>query len=174
MMLLQCKTCKELLPDENFYANKKTKSGKQYHCKQCSHINLKEWRKKNPEKLSAINRRKYQKNKEKLKEAAKGRYENYRQDPAFKERYRKQRIKSVYGMTWETYCGWVAWQGNRCAICRVEFDREDWKRRPNVDHCHETGRVRGVLCNKCNIGLGAFNDQAEHLLNAERYLRGLR
>ena len=54
-------------------------------------------------------------------------------------------------------------QGGACAICQV---------RPaeHVDHDHETGAVRGILCFTCNVGLGNFGDEPERLLLAHRYL----
>ena len=46
-----------------------------------------------------------------------------------------------------------------------------YKRQHAIDHCHETGRVRGVLCLKCNLGVGYFRDNITHLLRAVEYLQ---
>jgi predicted nucleic acid-binding Zn ribbon protein len=75
----------------------------------------------------------------------------------------------LYGITIEEFEARLASQGNRCAICRTE----EWSGKgPHVDHDHATGHVRGVLCHKCNLGLGKFNDDPELLRAAIRYLEG--
>ncbi|MFL6101496.1 MAG: endonuclease VII domain-containing protein [Actinomycetales bacterium] len=58
-------------------------------------------------------------------------------------------------------------QGRMCLICLRPLGDK-----PHVDHCHETGEVRGVLCFNCNGGLGQFRDDKELLLRAVRYLDG--
>jgi hypothetical protein len=70
-------------------------------------------------------------------------------------------------------------QGGRCAICRQEpspvapgGSRRFTHGELVVDHCHETGRVRGLLCDLCNKGLGQFGDSAERLRAALGYLTG--
>lgn len=60
-------------------------------------------------------------------------------------------------------------QGGVCAICGGPPDGR-WKRF-HVDHCHKTGRVRGLLCRKCNNGLGNFGDSVETMRKAIAYLR---
>jgi hypothetical protein len=57
--------------------------------------------------------------------------------------------------------------GGVCDICSVKFKNKE----PYVDHCHSTGRVRGLLCNDCNVGLGRFKDNDTLLINAIKYLR---
>ena len=59
-------------------------------------------------------------------------------------------------------------QNGRCAIC--EDDLVFKKGGASVDHCHRTGRVRGLLCKHCNVGLGHFRDNVSRLENAIRYL----
>lgn len=60
-------------------------------------------------------------------------------------------------------------QGRRCAICRSDSPRS--KKHWHTDHCHETGRVRGILCASCNRGLGAFRDEIVTMEHAIQYLR---
>lgn len=57
-------------------------------------------------------------------------------------------------------------QEHICAICK----RSD-SRHLSLDHCHVTGKVRKFLCDKCNLGLGKFEDNIESLLNAVKYLK---
>lgn len=60
-------------------------------------------------------------------------------------------------------------QQGRCAICGAELDRTKSKD-IHVDHNHETGKVRGLLCSACNRGLGFFKENPETLLDAFHYL----
>ena len=60
-----------------------------------------------------------------------------------------------------------------CPICGILFSHhtsEDRKTQPVVDHDHTTGKVRGILCNRCNSGLGLFKDNKTSLENAITYL----
>jgi len=68
-------------------------------------------------------------------------------------------------------------QGGVCAICNVQLTYE--KAEPNkkgdvvcVDHCHTTGEIRGILCRKCNVGIGKFDDNPDLLVEAAKYLKG--
>jgi hypothetical protein len=56
-------------------------------------------------------------------------------------------------------------QGRKCAICETPFSSS-----PSIDHSHKTGKVRGLLCHKCNLGLGNFGDSVVRLLGAAKYL----
>jgi hypothetical protein len=76
------------------------------------------------------------------------------------------RLFQKYGLTPGDVERMKAEQGGLCAICR----RQDaW--RLVVDHCHDTGRVRGLLCDRCNQALGALGDRVEALERALHYLR---
>ena len=63
-------------------------------------------------------------------------------------------------------------QNERCAICGTEVfgTRNGRVTYPHVDHDHDTGKVRGLLCHKCNSGLGFFDDCPEIMLEAVAYL----
>ncbi len=76
----------------------------------------------------------------------------------------------LYGITPDEYQAMLAKQDDRCAICRADVPggKGGW----HVDHCHETKRVRGLLCHCCNIMLGQAQDDPERLEAAARYLRG--
>ena len=76
----------------------------------------------------------------------------------------RQRLWS-YGLTPEEYNKMLTESGGRCAICGESFEDT-----PRIDHCHTTGKVRGLLCHNCNVGLGHFKDSTENLLKAVEYL----
>lgn len=76
----------------------------------------------------------------------------------------------AYGLTLDDYTAMLTAQGGRCAICGAASS-DATKRRLAVDHCHGTGRVRGLLCGKCNIGIGQFNHDPDLLTKAIEYLR---
>ena len=73
-------------------------------------------------------------------------------------------IKS-YGLSLEAYNALFDTQNGLCKICGCTS-----KRRLAVDHCHKTGRIRGLLCFKCNMGLGYFQDNKDLLIKASEYL----
>lgn len=79
------------------------------------------------------------------------------------------RIKSLYGITLDQKNEMFAEQGGSCKICKTPFGSEK-KYLPHIDHDHATGKVRGLLCDYCNRGLGAFKDNIESLKNAISYL----
>lgn len=79
----------------------------------------------------------------------------------------------LYGLTRAERAALEAAQGGVCAICgdgESAFHQSGTKRRLCVDHDHHTGRVRGLLCNRCNIMLGRVNDDIEVLRRAIAYL----
>ena len=72
-----------------------------------------------------------------------------------------------YGLTPITWAEIFNAQGKKCAICRTE---DNGKKRFHVDHCHETGKVRGSLCTKCNVGIGGLKDDPQVVYEAYLYL----
>lgn len=93
-----------------------------------------------------------------------------------RERYRRSKkntaLKSMYGITLEEYDTMRVVQDHRCLICNDhELEVAAKHKTLYVDHCHTTGKVRGLLCHNCNIGLGNFRDNEERLLSAIEYLR---
>ena len=74
-----------------------------------------------------------------------------------------------YGLTLDDYDRLWARQVGRCAVCRREPGAKKLDRL-HVDHDHASGRVRGLLCGRCNVGLGAFGDDAERMRAAALYV----
>lgn len=83
-----------------------------------------------------------------------------------KELNRLYQKKHKYGLNKEEYYSLFKSQQNKCAICGASFDET----KAFVDHSHLSGKVRGLLCTKCNILLGMANDNIEILKSAIRYL----
>jgi hypothetical protein len=80
---------------------------------------------------------------------------------------RRARLKGKYGLTVEQFDAMLADQGGTCAICGTDQPgTKGWC----VDHCHHTGRVRGVLCTPCNTGIGQMKDDPARLRAAAAYL----
>jgi hypothetical protein len=79
-------------------------------------------------------------------------------------------IERAYGITLKEYENLYIKQNGMCAICHHP---EPVKSRLflAVDHDHKTGKVRGLLCSKCNMAIGSFGDSVEYLLSAIRYLK---
>lgn len=82
-------------------------------------------------------------------------------------------LKQRYGITVDEYHAIIASQNFACAICEVEIpDKLEYKgKRPvAVDHNHETGEVRGILCSSCNLVLGYARENTHTLYKAIVYL----
>lgn len=80
---------------------------------------------------------------------------------------RNGHLKKLYGITIAEYDALWKSQGEGCAIC----GRSQQTRRFPVDHDHETGAVRGILCDQCNLGLGHANDSISTLEAMVAYLK---
>jgi hypothetical protein len=79
---------------------------------------------------------------------------------------REERLKQVYGLSLQDYNAMVAQQGGVCRVCKTRPARPLF-----VDHCHASGRVRGLLCHPCNAALGFMRDDPVIAAAAAEYLR---
>lgn len=120
-----------------------------------------EYWKKNKDKILASHREYYVANKEKISEYRK---QYYAKNSDLK---RSNEYKRKYGITIEQYDELLARQNNVCAICKFPCKTG---RRLAVDHCHETGKIRGLLCHDCNTGIGKLKESPDLLLQAHKYL----
>lgn len=132
---------------------------------------MREWRAKNKEKNAKYQQeytKRYRKeNKEKLNAAnKKWREENKEQDNFVME---TARLKRKYNLAREDYETLIESQNNCCKICGLPA-KNNTQGKLYVDHCHTTGKVRGLLCMKCNTALGLLNDNKELLKEMIDYL----
>lgn len=144
----KCNKCKESKSLEDFSKAQKSKDGRTAMCKLCLYTKRKEERKKDPERFAQYR-----------KEYKKGNFDSYRET----------KLKNKFGVTLEWYDEKLAAQNNRCAICAAHVSV--LSKNLAVDHCHTTGNVRGLLCAKCNLGIGILNDDINILQNAIEYLK---
>jgi hypothetical protein len=86
---------------------------------------------------------------------------------AHPEKIKATWLKGRYGLSLSSFNAMLDEQNSQCAICRVDFSSAI---RPNVDHDHMTGAVRGLLCSNCNKGIGFLGDQASTVAAAVQYL----
>lgn len=152
---------------------------------------LKSRRSRSPEENREYMRDYYQRNKERYQQYRKDtaerrnarRRERYAEDPDYraecirlsklrdKESVRDYRLRKEFGITSAEYDEQLRRQGGGCAICRAPV-ADERGHRLHVDHCHATGRFRGILCGECNLGIGKFKDDPDLLIRAAAYLGG--
>ncbi len=137
----RCCTCTTEKPLGEYYKENGRLDGLSPACKVCSNKRAKLYRKTNKEHVSKLDRKSY--------------------------------LKLTYGITQVQYKDMLKEQNGVCSICGLlESDILRGKiKSMSVDHCHENGHVRGLLCSKCNTGLGAFKDNIDILASAISYLK---
>lgn len=84
------------------------------------------------------------------------------------ERTRGKWLRDAYGISLKDYNDMLESQNHKCAICKQDETR--FLKKLVVDHCHKTGKVRQLLCNMCNHGIGNFKDDIYLLAEAIKYL----
>lgn len=83
---------------------------------------------------------------------------------------RQSNLLAKYGITTDEYDRLLDEQGGVCAICRLDSSSSLRGKLMAVDHCHDTGKVRGLLCSPCNTGIGHLKDDPDRLMAAAAYL----
>lgn len=95
----------------------------------------------------------------------------YREKKEARREYsRRKKIESNYKISYEELEEMLREQGGVCGICGIELTFSP-KATACVDHCHSTGAIRGILCRKCNAGIGALGDTASSVAKAVVYLQ---
>jgi hypothetical protein len=155
----RCKVCGLVKALDDFYRAAGMRDGHRSDCKTCNLATraakyranprpaidrATRWQRANPERHQAKQRAYVESGKKKVAD-------------------RKSHLKRSYGLTLEAFHSLLASQGGGCAICgRTDAD--------NVDHDHETGRVRGILCFKCNVAIGLLDEDWSRANSAGLYL----
>lgn len=145
----ECACCGRVQPATEFYEHRRMRSGLSSYCKNCISAKGREWKEANGDRRRERSRL-------------------YNSSPSRQRAYRDWAYQRRYGITLLEYEEMLKRQGGVCAICCEKCSRNDHLA---VDHDHETGRVRGLLCEKCNRGLGRFQDRPELLERGGAYLR---
>lgn len=140
----RCLLCSELKPAFDFYLQDPSRPNgpRKGHCKECLKKKSKKWGRDNPKRASEICR-------------------SYRK--RHPDRRENLRLLHEYGITLEEKRELFRRQGGKCAACN-EVKKLD------VDHCHTTGRVRGLLCRQCNTALGLLKESAKTISALLTYL----
>lgn len=182
----ECTKCGETKPLEEFSPYRRSDPGRRLaQCKACKREQMRADRAANPEKWREYAKRDRIKNAKRVKEAKtryyrSESYKRYRREwlaknpeymSTYLAGYRKAKrwmlIEEKYGLTREQYESMERTQRFACAICLRPLTEV----RVHIDHCHETGLVRGLLCQRCNQAIGLLGDDPTAAVRAARYLR---
>lgn len=129
----------------------------------------KQWRDNHPESCKKSKRLYYSTHPEYRKKLIKDSEKWKKNHPEkVKQISRRASIKCSYGLSYEDWLKIWKNQDGKCAICGEIFTKPS---NAYTDHDHKTDEIRGLLCRKCNFGIGLFNDNPELLMNAIRYLQ---
>jgi hypothetical protein len=150
----KCSKCGVEKSLDGFHRDSRRSDGRHKHCKECVLTRVAKYRADNIDKVRAAQRLSKQR----------------RPDV-----YRNKNLKYNYGITLDDYNQMLAEQDGRCAICRqpetMIHPKSGQTKELAVDHCHTTGQVRGLLCNRCNTTIGLFNDDPTVIEAAAQYLK---
>ena len=139
----KCSKCKIIKPVSEFFVLNRAADKLNYQCKDCCGETRRRFLDENP-----------------------GVYKSYNSN---KPKSRKEfKLKYIHGISTDEYNIMFEEQKGRCAIC--DRPQSEFKRSLAVDHNHETGMIRGLLCNKCNLVLGVLEDNINFLNRAKAYL----
>ena len=165
----RCVRCGILKPLSEFNIHNRERGYYRNLCKECQN----EWaREYNKTEQAQLTREEWNKKNQDKIEAYRDFYKNDPVQKAKRKKYhRKKRLMENFGITVEEYDNMLASQGGKCAICGTDKPYSNGRiKNFLVDHCHETGQIRGLLCHNCNVGLGNFKDDSRILFKALTYL----
>jgi hypothetical protein len=163
----------------HFSAHANRDDGMQVHCKECMRayrrqnrarlaVKDREYRRANQERGRQVKNAYWQKNKERLSTYHSSHYEANKKRIA--ARHRNEALLRQYGITNAEYEQQLERQRGLCPLCGVEA-KNHGDRRGAIDHCHETGVVRGILCGPCNVGLQRIERDVSWAQRAAEYVR---
>jgi len=154
----KCICCNINKTNLEFGIKSSEKDGLNYYCRKCMEIKRKNYENKNPNSVKKINKNYYQKHKQNI---LKNKKEYRTNNP---EKCKEWVLKERYNISLKDYNKLLKNQNNKCKICLK-------KNKLVVDHDHKTGKVRGLLCNHCNTGIGFLKENLNILKNSIKYLQ---
>lgn len=162
----RCSKCHGVKPIDHFHRDSSRASGRYPQCASCVSAYAKKWRSR-PEIIER--NRSYQLQWSRRKERKQQILEYQRAIlPSGITRRKMFKIKYKYGLSEERYLAILQQQNGCCATCKIPFiDHKSTQ----IDHCHATGKIRGILCPHCNRALGQVADNIEILASLIEYLR---
>jgi hypothetical protein len=143
-----CTKCYGIFGLSEFPQHKEYKDGHSTWCRKCHSKQACEWSKNNREAALLNGKKSLQK-------------------PEVKRKKISYKMKIRYGIDIDQYEVILKSQNGTCLICKTPSNKT-----LQVDHCHKTGKVRGLLCGDCNRGIGLLKDSVNYLNNAIDYLNG--
>lgn len=149
-MSKKCSRCHVVKELSEFKTNKRNKDGHGSYCKKCGNLMTKDWKLRNSDKV---------------KSARKTWYIDHKQSELSKAK--AYSLLWRYGLTPEEYIEILVSQGGVCKICG---NPPSGRFSLSVDHDHETGKVRGLLCGNCNFAIGLMRDNPALLRKSAQYL----
>ena len=157
-----CIGCNKTKPTSEFFKHIRSKDGFGSHCKDCQNLASKEYLRLHPKK--------HKKYVDAWLEKHPGWYNAYqvKRRKANPIKAKNKDLFYTHGITLEVYNSLLIKQDNKCAIC--ERSAKSFKRDLAVDHDHKKKIIRGLLCDRCNLGLGYFVDSISMLKRAIKYL----
>ncbi len=143
-----CSKCKLYKLVVEFTEDKSKKSGLRSYCKDCANLKSYTWRREN------------------LDRSTKSKSKWAKENP---DKHKDSQLRHTYGIGLEHFNKLFNDQEGKCLGCKKH--QSELKKTLHVDHCHETGKVRGLLCHNCNTVLGHAYDNQEILINLSNYLK---
>lgn len=163
IMIKKCTRCKENKELHRFTKCINSKDGAYSQCKDCKSQLAREYRKNNPEKAKELDRKRGAKYREKSKDTRKIYYNKN------KNKFKNRIILKKFGISLDDYNKMFEKQKGCCGICNTH--QSEFNISLAIDHCHTTGKIRGLLCNHCNMGIGLFNENIKTLEKSIEYLK---
>lgn len=165
----RCNKCDQTLPLSEFYPRRDRPGQYRALCNGCGVLYNRKWQKDNADKVSSSSKRHYYKDPSaQIKRAQ----EHQKKNP---DQKRHWYLMSKYNMSLEEFRALEKEQDFRCASCgdkeSVVVATSQKVRNLHVDHCHETGINRGLLCTRCNLALGYLLDDPEKIQSLLSYIK---
>jgi hypothetical protein len=175
VVLKICTVCKMVKPYDQYGSHKRTLNSLNPQCKDCVNVRSaadyqksidvrrkqhKEYYENHKQESRARSEKRNILKHDDIKHWYKENHKKYKQLHAAKARFR------IYGLTEDDYRKMLEEQKNKCLICESDFTAKG----PQIDHCHKTGKVRGILCSLCNTAIGKLKDSVEIITRAAKYV----